>query len=103
MGSISLRLDEELELRLANEAHVEGKPRSEVIRSALAEYLERRERERFMAEMVGEMRQAYSSRARRLEAIELGEELLALDAETADTGSDMNGADAQTPSDRWWK
>lgn len=101
MGAISLRLEDDLERRLAAEAHVEGKTRSEVIRTALSEYLGRRERERFMAKMVGEMREAYGDPARRREAIELGEELVALSAKPSAATEGPDG-DAQESGERWW-
>jgi predicted DNA-binding protein len=52
MGAISLRLPEDIEQQLAAEAKREGRPRSEIVREAIADYLTRRERERFMAEII---------------------------------------------------
>ncbi len=52
MAGFSLRLPEELESRLDEEARREGRARSEVARTAIAEFLERRERERYMAAFV---------------------------------------------------
>ena len=52
MPALSLRLPEDLDHRLEDEARLERLPRSEVVRIAITDYLARRERERFMAELV---------------------------------------------------
>jgi predicted transcriptional regulator len=53
MTAISLRLPDEIEVRLAQQASLEGRSRSEIARAAIVEYLDRREKERFMTELVG--------------------------------------------------
>ena len=58
MPALSLRLPDELEHRLVEEAHREGVPRSEVARQAISDYLARRERERFMTELVADKEKA---------------------------------------------
>jgi len=79
MSLISLRLPEELERLLAREAELAGRGRSEIAREALAEYLARRERERFLGEI------ARAARARgAAEALEMTEEALPLDNEALD-------------------
>jgi predicted DNA-binding protein len=97
MAAISVRLPEELEIRLTHEAEIEGKPRSELAREAIAEYLARREKERFMKEMVSEARAAYSNEAIRQEVREMDEDFLpfsdkALDDDTTDESGE-----------KWWK
>ncbi|SHE80793.1 Ribbon-helix-helix protein, copG family [Modicisalibacter ilicicola DSM 19980] len=52
MAAISLRLPDEVETLLATEAEREGRSRSEIVREAITDYVTRRERERFMAEVV---------------------------------------------------
>jgi metal-responsive CopG/Arc/MetJ family transcriptional regulator len=89
MPAVSLRLPDELEHRLEEESHREGVPRSEVVRQALCDYLTRRERERFMNELVAEARAGYGIAALRDEALALAEDALAADGD-ADAG-------------RWWK
>ena len=54
MPALSLRLSDELDHRLAEEAERVGLPRSEVARQAIADYLARCEREWFMAALVAE-------------------------------------------------
>jgi len=91
MSIISLRLPEELERLLAREAEVEGKGRSEIARDAIAEYLARRERERFLAEI------ARAARARGgAEARALADEALPLDNEALDL-VEGNAARERTP------
>jgi predicted transcriptional regulator len=82
MAGLSLRLPDELEVRLANESREEGVPRSEVARAAIVEFLDRRERERFMAAFVQEARAAYGNSAIRQEAREIAAEALPLDNES---------------------
>lgn len=52
MTILSMRLDDELERRLAMEAEHAQKSRSEVVRDALTAYLRDRERRRFEGELV---------------------------------------------------
>jgi len=73
---MSLRLTEGLEQRLAEEAEIERKSRSELVREAVREFLHRRERERFMTAMVAEARQAYGNPEMRRKALEIAEECL---------------------------
>ena len=49
MATLSIRLSEDLEEKLEQEARLRETNRSEVAREALADYLRRQERERFMA------------------------------------------------------
>jgi predicted transcriptional regulator len=81
MAGLSLRLPEDLESRLDEEAQREGVGRSEVARTAIAEFLDRKERERYIAAFVAEARAAYSDPAVRDHALGLAEEAVALDNE----------------------
>ncbi len=81
MPGFSLRLPEELESRLDEEARREGVARSDVARAAIAEFLERRERARYLAAFVSEARAAYLDPKIRKEALALAEEALPLDNE----------------------
>ena len=92
MVRLSLRLPDGLEKRLGQEARREGVTRSEVARMAIAEFLVRRERERFRATFVAEARAAYGDPAIRGEALAIAEEALALDHEALDL--------AEAPSNR---
>ncbi|MBL8529702.1 MAG: ribbon-helix-helix protein, CopG family [Burkholderiales bacterium] len=81
MAGFSLRLPDELEEKLGQEARREGIAQSEVARIAIAEFLARRERERFLAAFVAEARAAYGDSAIRREALAIAEEALPLDNE----------------------
>ena len=81
MAGFSLRLPEDLESRLDEEARREGLARSEVARTAIAEFLERRERVRYMAAFVAEARAAYATPTIRKEALALAEEAVPFDNE----------------------
>jgi predicted DNA-binding protein len=81
MAGLSLRLPEDLESRLDEEARREGVARSEVARTAIAEFLERKERERYIAAFVVEAQAAYADPKIRKEALGLAEEALPFDNE----------------------
>jgi len=81
MAGFSLRLPDDLESRLDEEARREGVARSEVARTAIAEFLERKERQRTIAAFVAEARAAYADPRIRKEALALAEEALPLDNE----------------------
>jgi predicted transcriptional regulator len=51
MPLVSIRLPEEVEARLAREAEREQRPKSEIARDAIVDYLQRTERERFIADI----------------------------------------------------
>ncbi|HSC16006.1 MAG TPA: ribbon-helix-helix protein, CopG family [Gammaproteobacteria bacterium] len=81
MAGFSLRLSEDLESRLDEEARREGVGRSEVARTAIAEFLDRRERERYIAAFVAEARAAYADPEIKDQALALAEEAVPLDNE----------------------
>jgi metal-responsive CopG/Arc/MetJ family transcriptional regulator len=100
MTALSLRLPDDIDARLDQEAQAEGKSRSEIARLAIAEFLARREKERFMAEMVEEMRRAYADPEIRREALEIAED-------TVDDGLDAIIAEERAagidPGEKWWR
>jgi len=79
MGALSLRLPEQVESRLADEARRAGVARSEVARAAITEFLDRKERERFLGAFVAEARAAYGDPAIRREARAIAGEALPQD------------------------
>lgn len=101
MPALSLRLPEDLDQRLAEEAEREGIPRSEVARQAIVDYLARRERERFMAELVAEARAGYANEAIRREAFELAEDAVETGNEVLDRTE--GGSPSPEEDERWWK
>lgn len=99
MTSLSIRLPDELESRLSLEARREGKPRSEIIREAIAEYVGRKEWERFMSEVAS----AANALARDLEASSEGHEMA---EDLVDEGLDALIAAERfedDPDRKWWK
>jgi len=105
MPALSLRLPEDLDQRLEIEARLEQQPRSEVVRIAIVDYLARRERERFMAELVAEARTAYADESIRREALEIAEEGMTTSNEALDIAE--KGRSRRSMSDKsaekWWK
>lgn len=79
MATLNMRLDNDLERRLAREAELEDQTRSELARQAIAEFLSRRERQRFLDEIA----RAARERGKR-EAVAQVEEALATDNEALD-------------------
>jgi predicted DNA-binding protein len=76
MALISIRLPEEVESRLAGEAERTQRPKSDIAREAIVDYLDRIERERFLGDI------ARATRARGDdEALTAAEEALPLDNE----------------------
>ena len=105
MPALSLRLPEDLDRRLEDEASLEQMPRSEVVRIAITDYLARRERERFMAELVAEARTAYGDEAIRREALEMAEEGIDVSNEALDIaeGGEGDGPGVGHQDGKWWK
>jgi len=99
MSNISIRLPEELENRLSEEARRSHKPRSELARQAIADYLQRVERERLMAEMAREAEAAYAEPPARQEALTLAEAGLDAWLSPIEADEQQQGIDSQ---DRWW-
>jgi predicted transcriptional regulator len=75
MSLISIRLPDALEAQLSREAEQAQRPRSELIRDAIAEYLARQEQARFRREI------ARAAAAHGDDAVALAEEALPLDNE----------------------
>lgn len=105
MPALSLRLPEDLDKRLEIESRLEQQPRSEVVRIAIIDYLARRERERFMAELVAEARTAYADESIRREALEISEEGMTTSNEALDIAEGrIPGAPwPEEKGERWWK
>ena len=78
----SLRLPENLESRLDEEARREGVTRSAIARYAIAEFLERKERQRYIAAFIAEARAAYADPSIRKKALALAEEAVSVDNES---------------------
>lgn len=100
MAAISVRLPDEIETQLAHEAKIEGKPRSEVARAAIAEYLTRKEHERFIAAMVAAAQALAADPAAVAESLELANDLI---DEGLDATIEAECAAGIDPHQKWWK
>jgi len=100
MGALSLRLPDDLDTALSREAEVEARPRSEVARKAIAEYLQRLEKERFMTELVAAATELARDPAAQAEALEIAEA-------TVDDGIgaiiDTERKSGIDPDEKWWR
>lgn len=105
VAAISLRLPEEVEARLAEEARLEGRPRSEVVREAITEYIARRERDRFMAEMVAAAHALASDPVASAEARELAEAAIQSNNEALDIAEGRKPGDPwpEETAEKWWR
>jgi len=81
MAGFSLRLPDDLESRLDEEARRAGVARSEIARAAIAEFLAQKERQRYLAAFLAEARAAYADPKIRNDALALAEEAVPLDNE----------------------
>jgi len=86
MSVISLRLPDELEAKLQEEARLTSRPRSEVARDAIVDYLARQERERFLAGLEAAARNLASDPQSNGEALSIADEFLPLENEALALG-----------------
>lgn len=98
MATLSLRVPEELEARLDEEGKRQNLSRSELVRAALEEFVDRRERERVLASFAAEARAAYADPKIRREALEIAAEALVTDNEALDAAE--RGPRRPAPSHR---
>jgi len=100
MGALSLRLPDHLDDALSREAELETKPRSEVVRQALVEYLHRMERERFMVNMVEAATALANDAAAQQESVEIAEATVADGMDSVIASEDENDPHQDKT---WWK
>lgn len=105
MSMLNIRLTEQIEQQLAEEARRENKTRSEIARDALNWYLTEIEKKRFMDQLLEEARMAYADNNIRQEALDIAEEFLSLDGEIPEKTDNSAPADPPNPesSEKWWK
>lgn len=90
MSLVSIRLPDDVEARLTREAEQSQRPKSEIARDAIVDYLRRLDRDRFLREI------ARASRARGdEEATAISEEALPLDNETLDIAEGLSDSRAR--------
>jgi len=81
MGTLNLRLDDELERQLAREAERDERTRSELAREAIEAFLSQRQRQRFLDEIARAARERGAG-----EAVEMAEEGLTTNNEALSLG-----------------
>lgn len=105
MAAFSLRLPEDLERRLGEEARHCGQPRSELIREALEDLLRRREQERFMAGLAAAAEALASDASARAESLDVAADFLLADSEAlamAEVAASRKRTGQPTPQP-WWR
>lgn len=100
MTALSVRLPDDLDAMLGQEAEAEGKSRSEIARLAIAEFLTRREKERFMAELVAAAQALASDPASRRESLEIANDL---PNDGLDATIESESAAGIDPAEQWWR
>ena len=105
MSTLNLRLTDQIDQQLSQEARRENRTRSEVARDALAWYLTEMEKSRFMNQLVEEARAAYSNKDIRREALEIAEEFLPAENEALDAAEGRKAGKSKFGghSEKWWK
>lgn len=105
MTTLNIRLTEQIEQRLTEEAERENKTRSEIARDALTWYLTEIEKKRFMDQLLEEARSAYANTNIRQEAQAIAEEFLPLENEILERAEDPISGNLTTAglSEKWWK
>ena len=93
MSTLSLRIPDDLDKQLEEEASRENKSRSELVRDAVADYLARKEKERFLGDFVAEARAGYANADIRQDAQAIADDFLPVENETLDPPTD----------EKWWK
>jgi predicted transcriptional regulator len=86
MSIVSIRLPDDIDRCLTREAERTQRAKSEIARDAIADYLKRQERERFLAEIARAARAGGGAEAR-----DLADEALPLDNEVLERAESLMG------------
>lgn len=105
MSMLNIRLTDQIEQQLSEEALRENRTRSEIARDALAWYLTEIKKKRFMDQLLEEAREGYANETIRQEAKEISEEFLPLENETLDIDENRksNKSQPEESGEKWWK
>ncbi|WP_019625848.1 CopG family transcriptional regulator [Thioalkalivibrio sp. ALJT] len=96
MSMLNVRLPDDLERRLAEEAARADMPRSELVRAAIDEMLERRATERRERQLEGAARVIAEDPELYQEARDMAEQFLPLESEAPDPDGEADGGP-------WWR
>lgn len=97
MGTLNVRLPDELTRTLEREAKLSHRPRSELAREAIREYLERLERERYLAAFVAEAQAVYGDETLRADAQAIAREMSAAEVDAS------RPSPADDEGEGWWR
>ncbi|NDG75806.1 MAG: ribbon-helix-helix protein, CopG family [Synechococcaceae bacterium WB8_1B_136] len=104
MAALSLRLSDELERKLSQEANLSGQPRSQLIREALETLLAQRERQRAEVALITAARVLADDPAARQEALAVSADFLAAENEAL---ARVEAAEVHTAGEAqeaaWWR
>ena len=101
MGTLTLRLPDNLDARLSELAKLEDTSRSELARTALEKFLREVERDQLLAGMVEAARFLVTDPEARAESVAIAEEFLPLDNEALDISEGRKPGDPKP--EKWWK
>ena len=101
MGTLTLRLPENLDARLSKLAKLEDTSRSDLARTALEKFLREVEREQLLAGMVDAARFLSTNPEARAESMAIAEEFAVADSEALDISEGRKPGDPQPR--KWWK
>ena len=101
MGTLNLRLPDNLDRQLTALATQTHQNRSAVARAVLEKFLRDHEQKQFMDALAAEVKAAYSDKAVRREARKIAEEFLPLDNEALDFAEGRKPGDPEPK--KWWK
>ncbi len=105
MGTLTLRLPDDLDNRLTRFAKSEDISRSELARAALEKFLLDAERERIMSEMTVAFRALATNPKARAESLAIAEEFLPLDIESLEISEGRKPGEPlpEESGEGWWK
>jgi len=101
VSNISIRLPEDIEQQLNEEARFSDKNRSELVREAVGEYLTRRQKERLIAEMKNAARALYADSEAAAEARRIQQDFDAVDTTQQQIEAEERAAGID-PDKKWW-
>lgn len=98
MGTLTLRLPEQLDARLTLFAKLDDSSRSELVRTALERFLREKERERLLAGMVESAKFLATNPDACAQNMDISAEFAIADSEALELAKD-----GQTGHEKWWK
>ena len=101
MGTLNLRLPDNLDRQLTALAAQTHQNRSELVRTVLEKFLRDQQQKQFMDTLVSEAKAAYADESVRREAREIAEDFLPLDNEALDLAEGRKPGDPEP--EQWWK